>query len=612
MGNKQNSPKDSYYELFKKEIKNSYDTIKLNKYNKKYSINANKLIGGKKTKNKNQTQKGDMKDWKAYILDKLYCTQSKNWKNSLFNFIINDFDIKNDEIYNYENKIFIQQFVLLSFPQLHLGDEEMKKGPILSLFSPEELKTYSIRSKKKSKNKTKKNNNRDFNRLTIGTVMDGEMNIESSNFSDIKNQNQYNSYKIREHINIIQSQLKEERHPINIIIKKFYEIYAININKSLEILRLSNSMNDIEKKKYNVIKDIQKFIKIISMALKYFYAKSINYKFFVNERDEFFNLVCFILFNKKHFYNSVFELFELSNKQKTEDLIKKVSKLGKLTPKEAGVSIKFCLDEESKNFRDKQEYNKKKETTEAKRKKTGIVGYFERVDFLYEHMNSFTKQKVNFDISNNLEFDLKRTITHFDDEHNQSKKDNDTDIKEEKSIERTLTVQSYKTFSEVINSPNTTLIEKYQEELDENPSQLDVPSIKSFKSYQNMPYGEVISYINTIKDYNTPLDKLTIIALSSVLITDCINDFWRGAENLKERYLNIDADQLMSIFLYVIYNMNLSSIYTQLDFINFFTGEKTKKSMVGYYYTTIEGCLNFIMSVKTKDEFNENAINNYF
>ena len=214
MGNKQNSPKDSYYELFKKEIKNSYDTIKLNKYNKKYSINANKLIGGKKTKNKNQTQKGDMKDWKAYILDKLYCTQSKNWKNSLFNFIINDFDIKNDEIYNYENKIFIQQFVLLSFPQLHLGDEEMKKGPILSLFSPEELKTYSIRSKKKSKNKTKKNNNRDFNRLTIGTVMDGEMNIESSNFSDIKNQNQYNSYKIREHINIIQSQLKEERHPI--------------------------------------------------------------------------------------------------------------------------------------------------------------------------------------------------------------------------------------------------------------------------------------------------------------------------------------------------------------------------------------------------------------
>ena len=224
-------------------------------------------------------------------------------------------------------------------------------------------------------------------------------------------------------------------------------------------------------------------------------------------------------------------------------------------------------------------------------------------------MNSYSKQKTDLNISN-LEFDLKRTITHFDDEPNQSNKDNDTSIKEEKSIERKITVQSYKTFSDMINSLNTSLIEKYQDELDENPSQIDVPSIKNLKSYQNMPYGEVISYINTIKDYNTPLDKLTILALSSVLVTDCINDFWRGAENLKDKYLNIDADQLMSIFLYIIYNMNLSSIYTQLDFINFFTGNSTKQSMVGYYYTTIEGCLNFIMSVKTKDEFNENAYNN--
>ena len=308
-----------------------------------------------------------------YIRSIIYFAIKKLEKYFIFNFIINDFDIKNYEIYNYENKIFIQQFVLLSFPQLHLGDEEMKRGPILSLFSPEELKAYSERSKKRAKQKRKKNNNKEFDRLTIGTVMDGEMNIENSNFSDIKIRNQYNSYKIREHLNIIQGQLKEKRHPIYIIINKFCEIYAININNSLEILKVNNSINDIEKKKYNVIKDIQNFIKMISVALKYFYAKSINYKFFVNERDEFFNLVCFILFNEKHFYNSIFELFELSNKQKTRDLINKISKLGKLTPKEAGISTKFCLDEETKNFRDKQEYNKKKKTQNQKERKQELL-----------------------------------------------------------------------------------------------------------------------------------------------------------------------------------------------------------------------------------------------
>jgi hypothetical protein len=223
-------------------------------------------------------------------------------------------------------------------------------------------------------------------------------------------------------------------------------------------------------------------------------------------------------------------------------------------------------------------------------------------------MNSFSNEKANMDIDNCSELDLKRSITHVMDNTNKFKKDNDIIINEEKIIERSLTIDSYKSFSDMINRSNTTLREKYQEDLDENPSQLDVPSVKSLKNDQNISYGEVISYIDTIKDYNTPLDKLTIIALSSVLITDCIDDFWKDVKDLPNKYLNIDADQLMSIYLYIVYNMNLSSIYTQLDFINFFTGNKTKQSMVGYYYTTIEGCINFIMTVNKKEDF----INNFY
>ena len=59
----------------------------------------------------------------------------------------------------------------------------------------------------------------------------------------------------------------------------------------------------------------------------------------------------------------------------------------------------------------------------------------------------------------------------------------------------------------------------------------------------------------------------------------------------------------MSIYLYIVYNMDLPSIYTELDFIKYFTGSTTKQSMIGYYYTTIEGCLTFIMDAKTKEDF---------
>ena len=44
--------------------------------------------------------------------------------------------------------------------------------------------------------------------------------------------------------------------------------------------------------------------------------KVINYEYFLDEKDEVFDLVSSILFNKTKFYKSLFELFELSNEKK--------------------------------------------------------------------------------------------------------------------------------------------------------------------------------------------------------------------------------------------------------------------------------------------------------
>ncbi len=52
--------------------------------------------------------------------------------------------------------------------------------------------------------------------------------------------------------------------------------------------------------------------------------------------------------------------------------------------------------------------------------------------------------------------------------------------------------------------------------------------------------------------------------------------------------------------------MDLSSIFTQLDFIDNFTTPITKQSMIGYYYTTISTCINFILEVKTKEDLGIN------
>ena len=51
------------------------------------------------------------------------------------------------------------------------------------------------------------------------------------------------------------------------------------------------------KKRREIIKEIQNFIEIKQVVLKLFYSKSINYKYFIDEKDEIINLLSYILFN---------------------------------------------------------------------------------------------------------------------------------------------------------------------------------------------------------------------------------------------------------------------------------------------------------------------------
>ena len=81
-------------------------------------------------------------------------------------------------------------------------------------------------------------------------------------------------------------------------------------------------------------------------------------------------------------------------------------------------------------------------------------------------------------------------------------------------------------------------------------------------------------------------------------------------KKLPDKYLTIDSDELLSFYLYIVCKMDLDSIYTELDFIKYFTGGVSKQSMVGYYYTTVEGCLKYIMSVEKKEDLAKNESSN--
>ena len=613
----------SYYNLMKKELKKSYDKIIESDFNKNYSIQLKKFEAEKKKKI--YLNDGEIIDWKSFLLFKLYVKKTSSWQYYLYNYIQNDLNYSNFQIYYFENQIFTEQFFLLSFPQFYLKDSDRLNEPILFLYEQNELKSYyknqNKLNKKKEKEKRKEIEMKKINEIDKNyqkkkieekmylntarsdTIIQNELNIDFDNLADEKVLNKYNSYKIREHINLIRKQLESinHHHPINAIIKKFAEFYSDILIKEFNSLQNAD-IRKIEKSKEKLVNEIKNFIEIISVALKLFYSKTVNYEFFVSERDEFFNLICYILFNEKKFYNSLFNLFNLSNNIKTENFQKKKKEFKAVTPKDAGISVQFRLDDETEKLKNNngcipEKTNKKKE----------IMTFLEITDISRSRYNStFSKGDSKGVITSSFASSQSVYIKGSNIKMKDFNEDVNKDVKE--NIDRKMSVVSFKEFTEKINSQTETLKEKIEINLDENPSQLDIPSFYDFdlENEKKIPYGKAIEYIQTMKDYCTPLDKLSIIALTSVLITESIDNFWKG-KKIEKKLLNIDADELMSIYLYITYNMDLPSIYTELDFINYFTGSITKQSMIGYYYTTIEGCLNFIMSAKTKEDLNKKS-----
>lgn len=77
----------------------------------------------------------------------------------------------------------------------------------------------------------------------------------------------------------------------------------------------------------------------------------------------------------------------------------------------------------------------------------------------------------------------------------------------------------------------------------------------------------------------------------------CINQFWKGAR-LKKSSLLIDADQNISIIVFIIIKSKLADLYTQIRIIKRLIPKALRSSTkAGYYLATLEGCLQYVQSL---------------
>jgi len=135
-----------------------------------------------------------------------------------------------------------------------------------------------------------------------------------------------------------------------------------------------------------------------------------------------------------------------------------------------------------------------------------------------------------------------------------------------------------------------------------------------------LPYETAIQLLKQIEKYKTPFEKMLIFASLGNEIKSCVDDFWKDLDGyVKSELLGVEAEQLMTIFIYIIAKARINDIIVHCKLIQLFTTSVIKSSMMGYYYSNAEASVSYIQNLKnikellkgSIDVFNENINETY-
>jgi hypothetical protein len=136
---------------------------------------------------------------------------------------------------------------------------------------------------------------------------------------------------------------------------------------------------------------------------------------------------------------------------------------------------------------------------------------------------------------------------------------------------------------------------KIQEESDSHKSD----------SYTKIEFYESILLLRGFNQYDSIIEKIdAIFKIRSCLLKE-IDNFWKNIP-IKSLYKIIDADNLLSIVIYLIIKSQMSELIIDLEVMDDFIDNKIKTSRKGYFFNLINSSLEYFISHFNNDQINQN------
>ena len=121
---------------------------------------------------------------------------------------------------------------------------------------------------------------------------------------------------------------------------------------------------------------------------------------------------------------------------------------------------------------------------------------------------------------------------------------------------------------------------------------------------RKIPYEKTINEFKNIEVYQNPFDKLLLTVKLSKIIQEEISNFWHQIkeEEIKEKNinLNIEADDFINIFKYMLIKSGITNIHNEICFIECFTSNQIKSDSDWYYLSLIQVSLMQLEEINNK------------
>ena len=134
---------------------------------------------------------------------------------------------------------------------------------------------------------------------------------------------------------------------------------------------------------------------------------------------------------------------------------------------------------------------------------------------------------------------------------------------------------------------------------------IDTKELKDNKIIENkIPYEKTIKAFQLIEKYQNPFDKLLLTVKLSKIISEEISNFWSQVkeDEIKKKNinLNIEADDFISIFKYMLFKAEIASIHEEICFIESFSSNQIKADSEWYYLSLIQVSLMQLEEINNK------------